>query len=492
MTNVTSVQSKIAKGAMVNFIGMISKVIGGPILYIFLTRLYGKAPMGLFFVAYNIIEIAGGFAIAGFVDSAMLFTSRHMHKESDQDLLYSYLRYIFTLTIGIGFLMCLLGIFGAPLLNKYYYSDYPALTKLLQIMAFMLPLEALTRLAVTIPKAKLNMHYEVIVIGGVAPLSTIALTLLFWYFDWGVIGIAISFTLTFIITLIVALFLLSRVLDLKKLLTGSFNKKVPKGIWSFVIPQNLNMALNRFISTMDIIMLAGFGFPPAQITFYALGAQIVRNGRQIRLIFSGSYAPVIARFHHEKRYLELNKLFSTVIGWIISLAIPVLFIMAYFRHDLLLLFSSEFKVRPDFMLILLISPFWNCATGLYGNAIVMSGYSKWNLVNSLTVGITNFLLNLILIPRYGLYGAAIATATAISLVSIMQIIEARILVGIKLPFRTLIPWLTIGIFLFLPPFFFPGVNISFINRFSFAAIPLIAYIIIYWKFRHRINKTQIE
>jgi O-antigen/teichoic acid export membrane protein len=470
---------KIKKGAAVNFIGMISKIIGGPVLFILLTRLYGDSSMGLFLVAYNLIEILGGLTTSGFVDGIIMFSSRHIHKEEDRDIFYSYLRKILIIAATTGLAISILLFFGAPFLNKVYYSDHPTLVPLLQIMAFVLFFEGLTRLLVAIPKAKLLMGIEVIIVGGIAPLSTIGFAVLFYFSGMGPKGIAIAFAATFAITLIMALIALARIIDLKPLLKGSYKKVKTPGIISFVIPQNLNMALNRFVSSMDVLMLAGFGLAPAKIAFYALGAQIVRNVRQVKLIFSGSYAPVIARHFHEGKVEELNRLFSMVIGWIISLGVPVLFFVAFFRHDLLLLFNSNFTTSPDFMLILLVNPFLSCATGLTGNAIVMSGFSRWNLINSLSVGSLNFALNLILIPRWGFYGAAIATAIAGTIVSTMQIIEARVLVGIKLPIKAILPWITIGLILFLWSFFFIPNNTSFIYRAALASTLLTIYLLIY-------------
>lgn len=483
----SSVRLAIAKGAAINFIGTIAKILGGPVLYILLTRLYGKAPMGMFLVAYTIIEITSGMATAGLVDGVILFCSRYFHDEKDKDRLYSYIRRFFIYTVGIGLLFALIGLVGAPILNRYYYTEYPALTKLLQLMAFIIPLEAVTRLATAIPKAKLNMQNDVIVTGGVTPLVTLVLSVTFWYFELGVLGIALAFVIAYSASIIVALALLSKTIDIPTIIKGRFNRVPTPGILAFAIPQNLNLAFNRFISSMDVIMLAGFGYPPAQVAFYSLGAQIIRNGRQIRLIFSGSYAPVIARYHHEKRTKELNQLFAMVTGWIISLAVPVLFIMGFFRHDLLKLFSSEFTDRPDFMLILLISPFWNCAIGLAGNAIVMAGFSRWNLFNSLSVGIINFILNMLLIPEYGFYGAAIATAIAISAISIAQVIEARFLIGIRLPLRTILPWTFIGLLLFSPIFFSEAANAPLLNRLLYASVPMAIYFGIYYKFRHIIS-----
>ncbi len=142
-----TLEKRIAKGAVVNFVGMLSKIIGGPVLFLLLTRLYGKVAIGLFFIAYNLVEILGGLAISGFLDAAIMFASRHIHEESDLDTFRSYMRKIMVSTLAISSGLALLLVLGAPLLNQVYYSDYPALVPIVQIMAFILPLEALSRLA---------------------------------------------------------------------------------------------------------------------------------------------------------------------------------------------------------------------------------------------------------------------------------------------------------------------------------------------------------
>ncbi len=453
-----AITRKIARGAAVNFLGMLSKIIGGPVLFLLLTRLYGKVAIGLFFIAYNLIEILGGLAISGFIDAAIMFASRHIHENHDLDTFRSYMRRIIVATLLISLALALGLFFFAPVLNRFYYSDHPELARILQVMAFILPLEAVSRLSVAIPKAHLIMGLEVITIGVVFPVATASLAILLWYLGFSAFGVGLSFMIGWSLTAIASLFVLSRVVDVRPLLSGRFRRAPTPGLFAFAVAQNLNMALNRFISSMDVLMLAGFGVQPDRIAFYSLGAQIVRNVRQVKLIFSGSYGPVIARHYHEGRILELNSTFARVCGWSLSLGIPALFAVAWFRQDLLQLFDSTFTTRPDFMLILLVNPFFSVATGLTGNAIVMAGFSNWNLLNSLTVGILNFILILILIPRWGLYGAAIATAVAGTVVSIMQILEARLLVGLKLPVQVLSRWMVAGTIVFLWPFFLPAVQ----------------------------------
>ena len=51
------------------------------------------------------------------------------------------------------------------------------------------------------------------------------------------------------------------------------------------------MTFNSFINNLDVMMLSYFGVSPELIGFYGMGAQIVINLRQVRLVFSGAYAP---------------------------------------------------------------------------------------------------------------------------------------------------------------------------------------------------------
>jgi len=483
-----SISSSIAKGAAVNAVGLVTRAIGTPLLYILLTRLFGSAPLGLFLIAYNLMEIMGALSTSGFVDGGILYASRFAHRDEDRERLYGTLRSIFLLTIGVGFFLLGFILLLAPWLVSRFYPQHPGLVPVLQILAFTLPFESLSRVAVSIPKAHLKMGPEVLVFNIMAPIMTMALALAFWLLDWGAPGISMAFVLTYVGTLGLAVWQLKKFMDVKPLFRFSGRKEKLGELLGFVIPQNLNMALNRFISSMDVIMLAGFGASPGQIAFYGLGAQIVRNVRQVKIVFSNSYNPVIARYFHERRLGELNATLGTVSAWSIALGMPALFVVAFYRHDLLLLFDPAFVDDPTFMLLLLVNPFLSCSVGMAGNALVMAGLSRWNLFNSVLVGGLNFGFNWLMIPRYGLFGAALATAMAGTIVSALQVIEVNRLIRVRLPWRYILPWILLGLALFAWPFFTPFVQASLWLKLVTGAAMLGIYSLIYFKGSSRVRR----
>ena len=80
--------------------------------------------------------------------------------------------------------------------------------------------------------------------------------------------------------------------------------------------------------------------------------------------------------------------------------------------------------------LLVLGQFINAASGPCGNVLTMKGWTWLNLINSLILAIVNFILNFMMIPRYGLLGAALATAFSLGLVNIMRYLEVAVFLKI--------------------------------------------------------------
>ena len=74
----------------------------------------------------------------------------------------------------------------------------------------------------------------------------------------------------------------------------------------------------------------------------------------------------------------------------------------------------------------------------------MSGHTKLTLANNISAAIINVILNVLLIPKYGIIGAAVATTTAIAIRNIASVIEIRFILNAS-PFSTTL----IKLFLFV-------------------------------------------
>ena len=106
-----------------------------------------------------------------------------------------------------------------------------------------------------------------------------------------------------------------------------------------------------------------------------------------------------------------------------------------FRQDLLRIFHSSYTSDATFMLLLLVPALLNCSIGLAGNLIAMTGHSLWNLANSMAIAGVGLIFNALLIPRYGVLGAAGASALAGTLIYFLVLLEARLVLGTTLAWK---------------------------------------------------------
>jgi O-antigen/teichoic acid export membrane protein len=89
------------------------------------------------------------------------------------------------------------------------------------------------------------------------------------------------------------------------------------------------------------------------------------------------------------------------------------------------LFGPDFRVGSSALVILAAGQFVNAAVGSVGYLLVMTEYHKIVLNITVLSAFLNIALNGILIPRLGILGAALATATSIITFNILSMLAVR-------------------------------------------------------------------
>jgi O-antigen/teichoic acid export membrane protein len=88
-------------------------------------------------------------------------------------------------------------------------------------------------------------------------------------------------------------------------------------------------------------------------------------------------------------------------------------------------FGEAFERGAPALAILSIGQLINVGTGITSNLQAMAGYAKITLFNSLLFLSLSVVLDLILIPPFGLVGAAVANSTAVVAVNILRIVQIK-------------------------------------------------------------------
>lgn len=108
--------------------------------------------------------------------------------------------------------------------------------------------------------------------------------------------------------------------------------------------------------------------------------------------------------------------------------------------------NSEIMRTGTYVVFFLgLAQLWDMMTGINSEIIIYSKHYRFNLILTLVLGITNIIVNFLLIPKYGMTGAAMATCFSFFVFNLVKFIF--ILIKFKLqPFSTkLIPVLAFGL-----------------------------------------------
>ncbi|MEL6441903.1 MAG: flippase [Cyanobacteria bacterium J06621_8] len=174
-------------------------------------------------------------------------------------------------------------------------------------------------------------------------------------------------------------------------------------------------------SKLDLIMLGGFKGVQA-VGIYTVIAGIAQLTAFIHHSVLSVLAPNIATLYSEGKLKQLEKLVqkSVMAVFLISLLIGGTIILL--GNYLLLIFGSGFLPGRTAMNILIVGQIFNALTGPVGLLLNMTGYQNYTAIAVGISAVLNAVLNFLLIPQWGINGAAVATTTSLIIINIVKVI----------------------------------------------------------------------
>lgn len=133
---------------------------------------------------------------------------------------------------------------------------------------------------------------------------------------------------------------------------------------------------------------------------------------------SMAFAPVIARLHAQADGAQLQRRATGAAQAILVMALPIAVALVLFGKPILSLFGDEFAAGSTALAILSSGFLVNAAMGISGYLLIMTQHEKAAAIAFAASAGLNLLGNLLLIPAFGVNGAAAATALSVAAVSV--------------------------------------------------------------------------
>ena len=168
---------------------------------------------------------------------------------------------------------------------------------------------------------------------------------------------------------------------------------------------------------------------PEETGVYRGCLQLVAVFPMIVIAFTAAAAHVYPVLAHERRGPELEAAYATVTRWMTASSVAVFALIATNRVDLLSLLGPSFTVGAGALLLLLLAQMIRSLVGSGAFLLVVSRNQTLETALTAVGVVVNVLLNLVLIPRYGIVGAGLATVSAYLVISSLRVILIRRALG---------------------------------------------------------------
>jgi O-antigen/teichoic acid export membrane protein len=95
-----------------------------------------------------------------------------------------------------------------------------------------------------------------------------------YFMKGGLVGLMAATLCTHIAVASLALWAFLRHFDGRRALLATLRPKLHWPMLEFAIPQSLNMTLNKYVTRLDVLLLAKFGQPAHMLAYYSTAALI--------------------------------------------------------------------------------------------------------------------------------------------------------------------------------------------------------------------------
>ncbi len=386
-------------------------------------RVLDADALGTYALAVAVIQISEVFAIAGLDSGLLRFVSINSSDPLRQrEVIGSALKTSLFLSLAVALLLLF---FSGNIASMLHGSHLLQLT--LCCYAAAIPFNVATMLYGHAIQGFRKLQPKIIATQMVSPLLLLLLTLLFRYTAGQKAALFFPFALSAAIAFFWIRPYLSKISGVLPL--DIVRAASDRSMMRYALPFLVVSLLSMMTHWLDVVML-GMLTDTATVGLYHPAARTAGLIRAVLLAFAGIAAPMIASLHTGRESAEIGRIYKMVTRWILGLVVPPVILFMLLPEPVLGVFGTRFTASSNALILLTAASFLQVSFGLSSTVLAMTGYARLSLYNALGALGLQVVLNLLLIPRFGITGAALASLLVFFLLSAVRLSEVFILLKI--------------------------------------------------------------
>jgi O-antigen/teichoic acid export membrane protein len=395
----------ISRQSFAYFAGTIFTAAAGYFFKIYLARTLGAEALGLYALGMTIIGFIGIFNSLGLPTAAARFVAAYCAK-GEYSQLSSFLRGSLALLATVNILLVAVVLLAGPWLAVHFYHA-PKLSPYLWAFAAIMLLGVLNMFMGQVMAGYRDVGRRTLITHFTGTPANIAIAAVLISLGFGLTG----YMAAQVASGLLVLWLLSASVwkmspaEARSARSGLY---IRREVVAFSTVAYGIAALQFVLAQADKVVL-GYYLDARQVGIYAVAMALVGFVPIALDSVNQIFSPIISELHAAENHAVLQQLYSTLTKWVMILTIPLAVAMIVFAQGLMSIFGPGFHTGAAVVMVGAVGQVFNCAVGSVGFLLLMSGnqteFMKIQAVNAvLMVG-----LNVVLVPRFGIAGAAIAT-----------------------------------------------------------------------------------
>ncbi len=415
----------LAKSSIIVFIGVVLSKVLTYVYKIIVARNFNPSEFGRFSLAIMVFGLVVAFASLGLTEGLLRYVSLYRKKDVGK------VKYLFKFSLIVSIISSVFAGVVLFLLSDFIaigiFSD-SGLIIYLRVISLIIPLFIVSGIFLSVIRAFENITSYTFIVNvfenGVKLVALIVLILA----GVGRSAIVLSYLFGAVGLLAVSYLASRKYLSQIIVWKGDIEDKssLRGEFLSYSWPIIFMAVVGSFFYWTDSFVI-GYFSSSADVGFYGVAFSVVALLGIAPELFMQMFFPLIVREFSNKKIEVIRELSKQVTKWIFILNIPLFVMMILFPGAIInILFGEAYLSGQGALRVLALGSFVSSLFVNSSNSLLsMRGKSKLILTNVVVISIFNLILNILLIPKFGLLGAAYSTTASWIILNSVLLIEVN-------------------------------------------------------------------
>jgi len=392
---------------------------------VIITRTIGADPYGKYSIANSILIFTSVIAIFGMETGVVKIASKYIAKSEPSralGTLASGILLVGSIATGItiGILMF------SPLIAAKAFPNVEGMTWVIRVLIVALPFLSLTTMINAYTRSFKTLKYTVFVESLARPVLRLVLILAMFKMGLRLEAVLYGSVVSFLIG---AFLSFRSAISLSRARLGNFKpRRVTRELFTYSVPvaaAHITSAVLLHANTL----IVGHYKDSLDTGLFSIAAQLSSYISISLYSFAKIFSPIASDLWERQKIDDLGETLKTVSKWIFAIGFLLFSVIMVLAPSILAIFGDEFKDAANSFRILATGQIINAVGALIGYLLPMTGKQKLYLVNYCIFATLMILLNILMVPRWGIVGASWATCLSGVICSSTFIIESKIVYG---------------------------------------------------------------